>query len=175
MKVSKEVVAQHRENLLEAAGRLMRERGLDKVGVAEVAAAAGLTHGAVYTHFPSKQALCRAAVTRMLEQSAGKSGRQARKAYVEAYLSPRHALRRKTGCPYAALASEIPRASTSIRAAFSQELERTLEVSANQLGGRDQAIVSMALMVGSVVLARASIKRELRDEILAATKQQLLK
>jgi TetR/AcrR family transcriptional repressor of nem operon len=175
MKVSKEVVARHRENLLEAAGRLLRERGFEKVGVAEVAAAAGLTHGALYAHFPSKEALCSEAVTQMLGKSAGTGGRLERKAYVEAYLSPRHVRRRETGCPYTALAADVPRTSATIRAAFSQGLERALDKSAKRLGQRDQAIVSMALMVGAVVLARAANKPRLRDEILAAAKRELLK
>lgn len=174
MKVSKEVVAQHRENLLEAAGRLLRERGFEKVGVAEVAAAAGLTHGALYAHFPSKEALCSEAVTRMLGKSAGAGGRQERKAYVEAYLSPRHVRRRETGCPYTALAADVPRTSATIRTAFSRGLEHSLEKSAKRLGRRDRAIVSMALMVGAVVLARATNKPGLRDEILAAAKRELL-
>ena len=57
MKVSKETSAKHRDELLKAASRLFRERGFDKVGIAEIAAAAGLTHGAFYTHFESKEAL----------------------------------------------------------------------------------------------------------------------
>ena len=58
MKVSKETSAKHRDELLNAASRLFRERGFDKVGIAEIAAAAGLTHGAFSTHFESKEALC---------------------------------------------------------------------------------------------------------------------
>lgn len=175
MKVSKEVVARHRENLLEAAGRLLRKRGFDKVGVAEVAAAAGLTHGALYAHFPSKEALCREAVTRMLGKSAGAGDRKARRAYVEAYLSPSHVRRRETGCPYTALAADVPRTPAKVRAAFSRGLEHSLDRSTKRLGRRDRAIVSMALMVGAVVLARAAEGPALRDEILAAARRDLLK
>src|ERR1700761_7278185 len=57
MKVSKEQVAQNREALIAAAGRLFRERGIDGVGVAEICKQAGLTHGALYAQFPSKEAL----------------------------------------------------------------------------------------------------------------------
>lgn len=179
MKVSKEVVARHREKLLEAAGRLLRERGFEQVGVAEIAAAAGLTHGALYAHFPSKEALCREAVARMLGRSAASVGRRERRAHVEAYLSPRHVRRRETGCPYTALAGDVPRASAAIRDAFSQGLEEALAGSARRLGrrarAREAAIVSMALMVGAVVLARAAGKPGLRDEILAAARRELLR
>ena len=174
MKVSKEVVARHRENLLEAAGRLLREHGPEKVGVADVAAAAGLTHGALYAQFPSKEALCREAIARLLDGSAGTAARQDWKAYVEAYLSPRHVRRRATGCPYTALSGDIPRSAAATRDAFSQGLERALENLAHRLEGRERAIVAMALMVGAVVLARAAGKPGLRDEILAAARQELL-
>lgn len=179
MKVSKEVVARHREKLLEAAGRLLRERGFENVGVAEIAAAAGLTHGALYAQFPSKDALCREAVTHLLGRSAASVGRRDRRVHVEAYLSPRHVRRRETGCPYTALAGDVPRAAAGVREAFSQGLEEALDQSAKRLGrrerAREKAIVSMALMVGAVVLARAAGKPRLRDEILAAARRALLR
>jgi len=176
MKVSKEVVVQHRENLLDAAGRLLRERGLDKVGVADVAAAAGLTHGALYAHFPSKEALCTEAIARMLDSSAAAAAAQPDwKAYVEAYLSPRHVRQRATGCPYTALGADVPRSAPPVRDTFSQGLERALDRLAKRLGGRKKAAVAMALMVGAVVLARAAGKPRLRAEILEAAKQELLR
>jgi hypothetical protein len=72
------------------------------------------------------------------------------------------------------LAADVPRASATIRDAFSRGLEHALDKSAKQLGRRDQAIVSMALMVGAVALARMAGKPGLRDEILAAAKRKLL-
>jgi TetR/AcrR family transcriptional regulator, transcriptional repressor for nem operon len=175
MKVSKEVVVRNREHLLEAAGRLLREHGLDKVRVADVAAAAGLTHGALYAHFPSKEALCTEAIARMLDSSAAAAAQLDWKAYVEAYLSPRHVRQRATGCPYTALGADVPRSAPPIRDTFSQGLERALDRLAKRLGGRKKAAVSMALMVGAVVLARAADKPKLRTEILEAAKQELLR
>src|SRR5262245_49316622 len=141
MKVSKEVAARNREDLLEAASRLFRERGFEGVGVADVAAAAGLTHGALYAHFPSKEALCSEAVARMLGRSQSAASRENWKAHVEAYLSPRHVRQRATGCPYTALGGDVPRAATPIRETFSQGLERSLDGLAKCLGSREKAIV----------------------------------
>src|SRR5271156_2846378 len=63
MKVTKEKSAEHRAALVKTAARLFRERGIDGVGVAEISKAAGLTHGALYGQFPSKQALVAEALT----------------------------------------------------------------------------------------------------------------
>ena len=57
MKVTKEKSAENRAALVETAARLFRGRGIDGVGIAEISRAAGLTHGALYGQFPSKQAL----------------------------------------------------------------------------------------------------------------------
>src|SRR5271155_1144645 len=69
MKVSKEQSAENRAALVETAGRLFRERGIDGVGVAEISKAAGLTHGALYGQFPSKQALVAEALAQGLAGS----------------------------------------------------------------------------------------------------------
>ena len=81
MKVSKATSAKHHDELLKAASRLFRERGFDKVGIAEIAAAAGLTHGAFYTHFESKEdesasraGVCRQHARSETESAAGRLG-----------------------------------------------------------------------------------------------------
>src|SRR5262245_15477429 len=119
MKVSKETSARHRDELVRAASRLFRERGFDKVGVADITAAAGLTHGAFYTHFKSKEALCAEAITRTSRRTAEvlKSTTDW-PAYVAAYLDPKHVRDRANGCPYAALSGDVPRESAPIKAAF---------------------------------------------------------
>ena len=98
MKVSKETSAKHRDELLNAASRLFRERGFDKVGIAEIAAAAGLTHGAFYTHFESKEALCAEVIALAAGRSrAAQDSRPNWRASVEAYLSPKHAREQSGG------------------------------------------------------------------------------
>jgi TetR/AcrR family transcriptional repressor of nem operon len=181
MKVSKETSAKHRDELLNAASRLFRERGFDKVGIAEIAAAAGLTHGAFYTHFESKEALCAEVIALAAGRSrAAQDSRPNWRASVEAYLSPKHARDRATGCPFAALGGDVPRESETIRTAFSEALERSIEAVAGRLGrageaaGRDEAIQALATMVGALVLARTAATPRLRDEILGAARNRLL-
>jgi TetR/AcrR family transcriptional repressor of nem operon len=181
MKVSKETSAKHRDELLKSASRLFRERGFDKVGIAEIAGAAGLTHGAFYTHFESKEALC----AEVIEHAWGRRGTTLEatvswRASVEAYLSPKHVRDRATGCPFAALGGDVPRESNTIKSAFSDALERSIDAVAARLGQegeaacREEAIVALATMVGALVLARSAASPRLRDEILGAARDNLL-
>src|SRR4249920_2052668 len=146
MKVSRETSAKHRDELLQAASRLFRERGFDKVGIAEIAAAASLTHGAFYTHFESKEALC----AEVIAHASARSGTALEstvnwRASIEAYLSPKHVRDRNT-----------------IKTAFSDALERSIDAVAARLGHkgeasrREDAIQALASMVGALVLARTA-------------------
>ena len=182
MKVSKETSAKHRDELLNAASRLFRERGFDKVGIAEIAAAAGLTHGAFYTHFESKEALC----AEVIAHASARSGTALEstvnwRASIEAYLSPKHVRDRATGCPFAALGGDVPRESNTIKTAFSDALERSIDAVAARLGHkheasrREDAIQALATMVGALMLARTAATSQLRDEILGAARNKLLK
>jgi TetR/AcrR family transcriptional repressor of nem operon len=102
------------------------------------------------------------------------------RASVEAYLSPKHVRDRATGCPFAALGGDVPRESETIRTAFSEALERSIEALAARLGqagegaGREEAIQALATMVGALVLARTAATPRLRDEILSAARNGLL-
>ena len=71
MRITREKAAENREKVVAAAARLFRERGLEGVGIDAVAAEAGLTHGAIYSHFASKDELAAAAIAQAMEQSMG--------------------------------------------------------------------------------------------------------
>ena len=85
MKVSREQMAENRRRILDAAGRLFREKGFDSVSVAEVMKAAGLTHGGFYGHFASKDDLVAQTLAHVLAPSTGGGDLRA---YLDAYLSP---------------------------------------------------------------------------------------
>ncbi len=175
MKVSKATAARHRAALLDAAGRMFRERGFDGVGIAEISAAAGLTHGAFYTHFASKEALSAEIAEAAAQKTSSLVGSEAeRRAFVERYLSLPHVLDRANGCSIAALASEAGRETPEIRAAFSRGLERMFDQVGDDVVERRRAIATMAALVGGLTLARASADERLRDEILSALKHTLL-
>ena len=66
---TREAAAATREQLLDAAERVFRDRGVTRTSLAEVAAEAGLTRGAVYWHFRDKAdlfaAMCERATSPM--------------------------------------------------------------------------------------------------------------
>jgi TetR/AcrR family transcriptional repressor of nem operon len=179
MKVSKETSARHRAALLEAASRLFRESGFERVSIADIAAAAGLTHGAFYTHFASKEALCAEVVERGIGESAARAKAVPHRRRMESYLSAAHAADRAKGCAIAALTGDVAREPADVRAAFSRSIDHFFDVLASEQPPgtrrpRDPGIVSLATRVGAVMLARATADAKLREEILGAARRALL-
>ncbi|MEX8195224.1 TetR/AcrR family transcriptional regulator [Comamonas guangdongensis] len=191
MKVSKAQAAENREGIVDAAARLYREKGLDGVGVAEITRDAGLTHGGLYRHFESKDALAREACLRAFEwtitpldglESAEADGAPATRlrALVHGYLSATHRDHPGEGCPAAALAADAARAGPEMSEVFAQGVERNIQRFMSVLQGDDaakrtQTIVTLSSMVGALVLARATAagNPELSEEILATLREQL--
>lgn len=177
MKVSREQVARNRGRILDEAGRLFREKGFDAVSVAEVMKAAGLTHGGFYGHFASKDDLIAQTLAHVLAVDAGKGA--GLEPYMDAYLSPWHRDNAATGCPTAALASDVRLQDCAARAALAQGLRSQINRISDALPDieaddrRRFAIGSWAAMVGAVVLARAIEDRAFSDEILEQTREWL--
>lgn len=195
MKVSKLQSAENRQGILDAASRLYREHGLSGVGVADITRDAGLTHGGLYRHFESKDALVREACARAFDWSmvpldgsdadtgAAPQGLAAR---VAGYLSPRHRDHPGEGCPVAALAVDAARAGGGLSEVFAQGIERNIERFARVIEGLEQgepspegrarATQMLATMVGGLVLARATAagRPALSDEILATLREHLI-
>jgi TetR/AcrR family transcriptional repressor of nem operon len=174
MRVSREQVAENRKTILEAAGRLFRERGYESVTVAEVMQAAGLTHGGFYGYFESKDALIAAALGDVLGRAGGPGDDLA--GYVKRYLSPRHRDNRAAGCAVSALAAETGRLEGGARAEMTDALRRQIERIGRLAQGQTEAekrraaIGTWAAMVGAMILARVSDDAALSDEVLAATR-----
>ena len=170
---AKDTAARH-ERIVKEASCLFRERGFENVTVAEVMKAAGLTHGAFYAHFDSKDELQAAAVAygikvshERLQLSTPKKGKES---YADRYLSRRHRDNPGDGCTMAALAQEVARSTPELKAAFEGGFEEIL--SANG-GDRKEAIFQTAALLGGVVLARAVQNARLSDEILESVRQRV--
>jgi TetR/AcrR family transcriptional repressor of nem operon len=171
---AKETAAKH-ERIVKEASRLFRERGFENVTVGEVMKAAGLTHGAFYAHFGSKQDLQEAAVAYGQELSAGRARshsatKKGRKAFADRYLSPRHRDNPGDGCTMAALGQEVARSTPELKAAFERGFEEILAAGG---GNRKEAIFQTAALLGGVVLARAVQDPQLSGEILESVRQKV--
>lgn len=191
MKVSKAQAAEHRAGIVDAAARLYREKGLDGVGVAEITRDAGLTHGGLYRHFASKDALAREACLRAfewtitpldgLEQQADASPLEKLQAMVDSYLSASHRDHPGEGCPAAALATDAARAGPEMSEVFAQGVERNIQRFMRVLEGepaekRAQTMVLLSSMVGALALARATAAGNpaLSEEILRTLRERLV-
>src|SRR5271154_4013919 len=110
------------ERIVEAAARAIRRSGYDGTSVADIMKEAGLTHGGFYAHFPSREAMLAEAADRAGAETVAVSTRvaaaarpqQALQALVRAYLSDEHVNNVETGCPIAALGSEMPRQAPEV-------------------------------------------------------------
>ena len=184
MKVSREQQQQNRERILEAAGRLFRERGFEAVGVADVMQAAGLTHGGFYGHFKSKDDLIAQAagdscgkVLERWRQIAYAQGEGALATLAETYLSADHRDSPGSGCLAAALGPEIARRPAPARGAVTESLKRivgflqTVAPGPSEAARRQEAIAAYAGWIGAMVLARMSEDDAFSREVLAAAGQ----
>jgi TetR/AcrR family transcriptional repressor of nem operon len=191
-RASKEDAAQHRQDIIIAAARLFRERGLDGVSVPELMEAVGLTHGGFYRHFASKDELVSLALDESFDQ-AKRLGEKtladqdddaaaARRAYIDAYLSPSHRANRGASCPNAALCGDIGRTERKnpLHRSYARNLDESLTQLAEMMPDKDSgkarqsAIAMLSTLVGALVMARASQGDPLSDEILTAAKATLL-
>jgi TetR/AcrR family transcriptional repressor of nem operon len=165
MRISKEKAAENRDALVRAASKLIRERGIDGVGVAEISKAAGLTHGALYAHFRSKEELALAALSHGLDQTcaglmdAGADGLPGLSRFLDGFLSPAGRDDYAAHCPVAASASEIGRQDSALSARFAEgflsmvaALERGIAPGED---ARARAMTAVAALVGAQAVARA--------------------
>lgn len=169
MRVSKQAAAENRQRILTAAARLFRERGIDGAGVDAITEAAGLTHGAFYSQFGSKEAVVVEALRMVLAESnarwaqgtSGAGKRRTLAAIIDGYLSPRHRNALGKGCAVAALGSDLPRQSRKARQVVTERLEEGLDVLAGLVPARtakrrqELAIQLFSAMLGGLILARA--------------------
>jgi TetR/AcrR family transcriptional repressor of nem operon len=186
MRISKEKAAENRAALVRAASRLFRERGIDGVGVAEISKEAGLTHGALYAHFKSKEELALEALSYGLDQanahlySATVDGMPDLAGYLDRYLSTDVRDDYADRCVIAASASEIGRQDKITSARFAEGymvMVRAFErqIAANEPGcdALARAMVVVATLVGSMTVARGAAKGNpaVSEQVLAAARR----
>ncbi|MGJ4946062.1 TetR/AcrR family transcriptional regulator [Bradyrhizobium sp. HKCCYLS1011] len=186
MRVSRVQAAENRQTVINVASRLFRERGFDGIGLKDLMEAAGLTQGAFYKQFASKEDLAVEASKRALESASRRwSEATARNpddplgAVIGFYLSADHREERMDGCPVVALGSDAARQGPDVKAAFEEGIKAYLDVlggftaQSNSEESRRKAMGILATMVGAVTLSRAVNDPDLAQALLDAAVQQV--
>jgi TetR/AcrR family transcriptional regulator, transcriptional repressor for nem operon len=189
MKVTKQKSAENRRALVRAAGKLFKQPGINGVGVADIGREAGLTHGALYAQFDSKEALAAEALAESLERGYARHVENAGddfnlSDYLDWYVGTRHRDGLVTGCAMTASGSEIARQGKKVSRAFADgfakfanNLERHIGESDMGASDRERALAIASAAIGAVIVSRAVMKADpaLADEILASSRGVLEK
>ena len=186
MRVSRIQAAENRQTVINVASRLFRERGFDGIGLKDLMEGAGLTQGAFYKQFGSKEDLAVEASRRALESASGRWSDAAAQnpddplgAVLAFYLSGDHREEKMDGCPIVALGSDAARQGPDVKAAFEAGIKAHLEVlgrliaqtDGDELNGKAMAILST--MVGALTLSRVVNDPDLAQAFLETASRQI--
>lgn len=175
------------ERIVSVAARAIRRSGYGGTGVADIMKEAGLTHGAFYAHFASRDAMLAEAAGKACAESCAAVADVVAKAppgmvlqaMLAAYLSKEHVQRTEVGCPLAALGSETSRQAPEVRRVATGHIKEMVDLIARQSpdwgqpGAHERALVTLSTMVGSLLLARAVDDPALSDSLREAALKHL--
>ncbi|MEJ1117142.1 TetR/AcrR family transcriptional regulator [Phyllobacterium sp. CCNWLW109] len=179
----------HKENtrrrIVDVASKRFRADGAAASGLAGIMTEAGLTNGAFYAHFDSKEALVKEAMVTALAHRRENLEQDRKEEHdfesvIRNYLNVDHMLARETGCPSAALLPEIGRQPKMTRAAYEDELSKFTEVLSSKLPAsvvasrKERSTAIFGLMVGTLQIARAVSTPETASSILEGGVQAAL-
>lgn len=185
MKKSKVETAKTRQRIVEVASEAIRIKGIEATGVAEIMAAAGLTHGGFYRHFASKEDLVTEAIAFSRKDylaetlTAADEGPEALLKHFQKYVTPDHRDDAGTGCPLAANGSELVRSDARTRHNATEALRLWFGKTAPYMrspdgkGKTEIAISVVTNMIGALTMARLVDDPELSEQILEATRKRL--
>jgi TetR/AcrR family transcriptional regulator, transcriptional repressor for nem operon len=170
-----------RARIVAVAADSFRQHGIDGIGIADLMRRAGLTHGAFYTYFASKEALVAEMQRRVTESRrarvasavAERPQQEKLMAFTELYLSSRHREHPESGCMIASLGGELTRAEGEARRRFDANIRAWLDQLADYAPAaapearRRQATGAYAAMIGGMILARGVEDPHIADRILA--------
>ena len=175
------------ERIVSVAARAIRRSGYDGTGVADIMKEAGLTHGAFYSHFTSREAMLAEAVGKACAESAAAATElvasvpsgTALESMLSAYLSREHVEHVQVGCPLAALGSETSRQAPEVRRVVTRHIKAMIDLIARQSpdwgqhGAHERALVTISTMVGAMLLARAVDEPGLSNSLREAALKHL--
>ncbi|NTF47001.1 TetR/AcrR family transcriptional regulator [Rhizobium rhizogenes] len=185
MRVSRAQAEENRETVINVASRLFREHGFDGIGLKDLMKGAGLTQGAFYKQFASKDDLAAQASRRAMESATRRWSTAAAKssdpleAVLEFYLSPDHRGEKADGCPLVALGADAARQSEEVRRPFEDGIRAHFEVldelmdEAKSSNPSGKAMAILSLMVGAVTLSRLIEEENLSRGVLDAAAREV--
>jgi TetR/AcrR family transcriptional repressor of nem operon len=188
MRVSRVQAAENRQTVINVASRLFRERGFDGIGLKDLMEGAGLTQGAFYKQFASKEDLAAQASRRALESAsrrwsaaAAENPKDPLGAVIAFYLSEGHREEKMDGCPIVALGSDAARQGSDVKASFEAGIKAHLEVLSRLIAkvdgkgprGKRKVMAILSTMVGALTLSRAVNDPKLARAFLDAAVKQV--
>ena len=180
MRKSREEAAETRKRIVRAAACKFREKGIGATGLTDLMKAAGLTHGGFYKHFASKDELVAEATAEAVDAAIDEwlTGSPTIAATVGAYLSTGHRDDPASGCPLAAVGSELSRSSKKVREAAAEGFVRLVEFlarKADTVDARRRAVAAAATMIGALTMSRVVTDQGLSAEILREAQRSLIR
>jgi TetR/AcrR family transcriptional repressor of nem operon len=187
MRVSRVQAEENRQTVINVASRLFRERGVDGIGLKDLMKGAGLTQGAFYKQFGSKDDLAAQASKQALESASRRWSAAAEAnpkdplgAVIAFYLSMGHREERMDGCPVVALGSDAARQGVGVKASFEAGIRKYLELLGSWVGDAEgeessgKAMAILSTMVGAVVLSRAVNDERLSKQFLQSAAESVM-
>jgi len=187
MRKSKQETAETRQRIVAAAAAEFRRNGIEGTGLADLMAAAGLTHGGFYKHFESKEQVVDESLALAIESMVGEwqktlsasPGRRGLDNAIGGYLSTEYRDNVAGGCPFVALGGEVSRSTEVVRETATTGFLQLVELIAGQLEGlspaaaKNEALFMLTSMIGAVTMARVVTDPGLSATILRQARKHL--
>ena len=186
MRVSRAQAEENRRNVIDVASRLFRQHGFDGIGLKDLMEAAGMTQGAFYKQFESKEDLIAEASARALDSAtsrwsdaAAANPKDPLEAVIAFYLTKEHRKEKMMGCPVVALGADAARQSADVKASFEAGIREHLSVltrlisKADSQEKRGKAMAILLTMVGALTLSRVVNDPRLAQAILDAAAESV--
>jgi TetR/AcrR family transcriptional regulator, transcriptional repressor for nem operon len=169
--------------ILRTGARALRTNGFNGIGVDGIAASAGVTSGAFYSNFASKEALLKEVIQSCLgepfidSESGSLAERQDRlQAWLAMYISADHRADPASGCVMPTLSADVARSNPQIRAVYSRKMLALVHKMSNVLGGEGpdrekRAWSILAMMIGAIAISRAMPDSKEADQVLDSALQ----
>lgn len=179
MRYKPEQKEETRKKIVEAAERSFKSCGYSGIGVDGLAKEAGVTSGAFYGHFKSKEDVFKEAIiSGMTELGTAivalkqEYGDMWWEEFAVFYTTQKRTCDLSESCALQSLTPEVGRSNESIRALFESELLKINNLAKNNQN-EDKTWASLAMLIGGVTLARAVKDENVSNKIAESIKNEI--